>query len=230
MNSKITLNTVILLLILAVVLIGGFVLVGAIRGLTRPIADAGNLLQKQFEAISDFTNPTPTIVPDPVTIIHEVVTLARLETSAYSIEKIITAETRQGPFAFLFGDKLLLVSHGQVIAGADLSKMGEDDIVVSQDGTVTVVLPRAEVFVATLDNEKSYIYDRETGVIGMNPSLETDARRAAEQEILDAALEDGILEKAQTNAEDYVRRLIMGLGFKKVLFSEPPAPPATPES
>ena len=230
MNSKINLNTVILLLILAAVLVGGFVLIGAIRGLTRPIADAGDLLQKQFDAISDFTNPTPTIVPDPVTIIYEVVSLARLETSAYSVEKIITAETRQGPFAFLFGDKLLLVSHGQVIAGVDLSKMGEDDIVVSQNGTVTVVLPLSEVFVATLDNEKSYIYDRETGVIGTNPSLETDARRAAEQEILDAALEDGILEKAQVNAEDYVKRLIMGLGFKKVLFSEPPAPTATPVS
>ena len=125
----------------------------------------------------------------------------------------------QGPFAFLFGDKLLLVSHGQVIAGVDLAKMREDDIVVAQDGTVTVVLPPAEVFIATLDNEKSYIYDRDIGVVGMNPALETEARRAAEQEILNAALEDGILERARQNAEDYVRRLITGLGFRKVLFS-----------
>ena len=61
----------------------------------------------------------------------------------------------------------------------------------------------------------------------MNPNLETDARRAAEREILDAALEDGILDRAQMNAEDYVRRLILGLGFKKVLFSEQPATPET---
>ena len=230
MNSRVNLNTVILLLILVAIIVGGYLVVSTVRGLTRPIADAGSLLQRQFEAITNFANPPPTIIPDPVTIIREVVSLARLETSAYSVEKIITAESRQGPFAFLFGDKLLLVSHGQVIAGVDLSKMGDDDIVVAQDGTVTVLLPPAEVFIATLDNEKSYIYDREVGVIGMNPSLETDARRAAEQEILDAALEDGILDRAQRNAEDYVRRLILGLGFKKVLFSEQPSPAATPES
>jgi hypothetical protein len=230
MDTKVNLNTVILLLILAALLIGGFVVVGAIRGLTRPLVDTGNLLRDQFEAFSDFANPTPTIVPDPVTIIHEVIALARLETSAYSVEKIITAESRQGPFAFLFGDKLLLVAHGQVIAGVDLSRMTTGDIVAAQEGTVTVVLPPAEVFVATLDNQKSYIYDRDTGMIGMNPSLETDARRAAEQEILSAALEDGILDRAQANAEDVVRRLIVGLGFDKVLFSTAPRPTSTPES
>jgi hypothetical protein len=223
MNTRFSANTVILLLILVAVIAGGFLLISTVRSVTQPIVDAGSMLQKQFDALTNFANPTPTIIPDPVTIIHEVVRLARLETSAYSVEKIITAETRQGPFAFLFGDKLLLVSHGQVIAGVDLSKMGDDDIVVAQDGTVTVVLPPAEVFIATLDNQKSYIYDREVGVIGMNPHLETDARRAAEHEILNAALEDGILDRAQLNAEDIIRRLILGLGFKKVLFSEQPA-------
>ena len=227
MNTRFNANTVILLLILVAVIAGGFFLISTVRSLTQPIVDAGSLLEKQFDSLTNFANPTPTIIPDPVTIIHEVVRLARLETSAYSVEKIITAESRQGPFAFLFGDKLLLVSHGQVIAGVDLSKMGDDDIVVAQDGTVTVVLPPAEVFIATLDNQKSYIYDREVGVVGMNPNLETDARRAAEREILNAALEDGILDRAQMNAEDYVRRLILGLGFKKVLFSEQPATPET---
>ncbi len=227
MNTKISVNTVILLLILVAVVVGGYLLVSTVRGLTRPLENAGSILVKQFE---ELTNPTPTIIPDPVTIIHEVRSLARLETSQYSVEKIITAESGQGPFAFLVGDKLLLVSHGQVIAGVDLAKMREDDIVVAQDGTVTVVLPPAEVFIATLDNEKSYIYDRDIGVVGMNPALETEARRAAEQEILNAALEDGILERAQQNAEDYLRRLITGLGFKKVLFSEQPAPTVTPES
>ena len=54
--------------------------------------------------------------------------------------------------------------------------------------------PPAEVFIATLDNQKSYVYDRETGIFtkGVN-DLETLARQAAEQEILKAAMEDGIL-------------------------------------
>ena len=79
-----------------------------------------------------------------------------------------------------------------------------------------VVLPKAEVFVTALDSEQSYVFHRDTGVIGMKVDLETEARQAAEEEILRAALEDGILDMAQSNAESYVRHLILTLGFKEV--------------
>ncbi|RLC94671.1 MAG: DUF4230 domain-containing protein [Chloroflexi bacterium] len=228
MNSKFNLNTLILLLILLALVGGGIALVGTIQRLTHPLEEAEQALQEQIEEI---VNPTPTIIPDPVTIIHEVRSLSRLETASYSIEKVITAESRQGPFAFLFGDRLMLVAHGQVIAGVDLSKMGEDDIIVTGEGAVVVTLPPAEVLVTTLNNQKSYIYDRDTGLIGMNPALETDARQAAEEEILAAAIEDGILEMARQNAEVYVLRLILALGFRDVKFTETPptpVPTATP--
>ena len=232
MNSKSNLNTVILLLILLALVVGGIILIGSIRRLTQPLEEAERALEKQLEEIA---NPTPTILPDPVTIIRQVRALARLETASYTVEKVITAESGQGPFAFLFGDRLILVAHGQVIAGVDLARMGEDDIIVTEDGTVVVTLPPAEILVVTLDNAKSYIYDRDTGFIGMNPALETEARRAAEEEILNTALEDGILEMAQRNAEIYVLRLILALGFREVIFAEVPptlvptaTPPATP--
>lgn len=225
MNSKTNLNTIILLLILLLLVGGALALLVALRGLTNPLRQAEQALQEQLEEIA---NPTPTIIPDPVTIIHEVRGLSRLETAVYSVEKVITAESGQGPFEFLFGDRLILVAHGQVIAGVDLGKMGEDDIIVTEDGTVIVRLPPAEILVATLDNQKSYVYDREAGLIGVNPALETEARKAAEEEILNAALEDGILEIAQRNAETYVLRLILALGFREVLFAEPLPSMATP--
>ena len=233
MNSRLNLNTVILLLILAVLIIGGFVFLSTLRRLTQPLEKVEQSLEEQFARI---TAPTPTIIPNPVTIIHEVVSLSRLETASYTIEKVITAESRQGPLAFLLGDRLILIAHGQVIAGVDLSQVAPDAIVTTEDGTVIIVLPPAEVFVATLDNAKSYVFDRSTGVIGMNPGLETSARQAAEEEILAAALEDGILEMAEENAEMVLRNLILGLGFEKVVFAksiyiespEMPAPVATP--
>jgi hypothetical protein len=225
MDSKINLNTIVLLVILLVFVVGAVVLVGSIRGMMRPLEEAERALQEQVEQI---TNPTPTIIPDPVTIIHEVRSLSRLETASYTVEKVITAESGQGPFAFLFGDQLILVAHGQVIAGVDLGKMGEDDIVVTDDGVVIVTLPPAEILVAKLDNQKSYVYDRDTGLVGVNPALETEARKAAEEEILNAALEDGILEIAQRNAEVYVLKLILALGFREVRFAEVPSLAATP--
>ena len=68
-DSKLNLNTVILLLILVALVVGGIALIGSIRRLTRPLEEAERALQEQFEEI---TNPTPTILPDPVTIIRQV--------------------------------------------------------------------------------------------------------------------------------------------------------------
>jgi hypothetical protein len=217
MEMKINLNTVVLLLALLGLFVGGIVLFIAIQQMTQSLEHTDQTLQKQVE---ELIKPTPTIIPDPVTIFHEVQSLSRLETASYSVEKIITAESGQGPFGFLFGDRLILVAHGQIIAGVDLEKMEDEDILVDADGTVKITLPPAEVLHVYLDNQKSYIYDRDTGLVGMNPALETEARKAAEQEILDAALEDGILDFAQDNAETYVLRLLLALGFKDIEFVE----------
>ena len=215
-NLNLDLNTVILVLILIALVVGGLALIRSLQRLTQPLEDAERALEEQWREI---TNPTPTIIPDPMTIIHAVRSLSRLETASYTIEKIITAESNQGPFAFLFGDRLILVAHGQVIAGVDLGQMGEGDIIVADEDTVIVTLPQAEMFIVALDNQKSYVFDRDTGLIGVNPTLETDARRAAEEEIVNAALEDGILEMARRSAETYVRHLILTLGFREVIFA-----------
>ena len=48
--------------------------------------------------VAQVLNPTPTILPDPVTIVREVRGLARLETIEYNLEKVVTAETGPGVF------------------------------------------------------------------------------------------------------------------------------------
>lgn len=181
-----------------------------------------NPVQQLSESVStqvaNVLNPTPTVIPDPITIVHEVRSMARLETIQYSVEKIITAETRQGLFGFLVGDRLLFVAHGTVIAGVDLQKLQPEDMRI-EDGVLYVKLPRAEIFVATLENDKSYVYDREQGVLTRgDQSLETVARQAAEDEIEKAALADGILNQAQINAENFLYRFFLQLGFPEVIF------------
>lgn len=168
--------------------------------------------------VAQVLNPTPTVLPDPVTVIHDVRSLARLETVQYTIEKVVTAESGQGALGSLFGDKLLFVAHGVVVAGVDLRKLGPDDLRVD-NGVLYVTLPPAEVFIATLDNEKSYVYDRDTGLLTKGDvNLETAARREAEKAIREAALEDGILDTAQQNAENYLERLFRSLGYPDVIF------------
>jgi hypothetical protein len=168
--------------------------------------------------VAQVLHPTPTIIPDPVTIIHEIRSLARLETIKYSLEKIITAETRQGVFEWLVGDRLLFVAHGEVIAGIDLNKLDPESLEV-RNGVLYVQLPDPEIFVVAIDNQQSYVYDRDTGIFTHGEvDLETEARRAAEIEIENSAKEDGILELAAQNAESYLDRLFRELGFPEVIF------------
>ncbi len=205
--------------ILLILGLGAWGVVQAVENTTqtalRPFQIGSESLQTQ---VAQFLHPTPTVIPDPVSIIHEVRSLARLETIQYSVEKVITAQTAQGAFAFLFGDKLLFVAHGTVIAGIDLEKIGPSDITV-QNGVVTLRMPPPEIFATSLDNEKSYVYNRQTGALTHgDTNLETTARRAAEQEIQKTALEDGILNQAEANAESYLSRLVRDLGYQDVIF------------
>ncbi len=221
---KNTFNTIMSILILIVLAAGVYFIVQTVRESAAAAAEPFNQVNQANQAlqtqVSQLLNPTPTIIPDPVTYINEVRALARLETIQYSIEKVITAEVGQGSFSFLFGDKLLFVAHGTVIAGIDMEKIQPADMRLD-GGVLYVKLPPAEIFIATLNNEKSYVYDRETGALTKGSvDLETLARQAAEDEIRKAALEDGILSLAQTNAEAYLLKFFTALGYQTVLFQQ----------
>jgi len=207
--------------ILAILAWGAYSLVHLVQDTTeqavRPLSDLTGELGTQ---VAKVLHPTPTILPDPVTIVHEVRSLARLETIQYTVEKVVTADTGQEFLKVLFGDRLLLVAHGFVIAGVDLAQIGPEDLWV-EGGVLYVQLPEAEIFVATLDNEKSYIYDRQVGFLRRGDvDLETAARRVAEEEIEKGAIEDGILEQAELNAENFLSRMLLQLGFPEVIFVE----------
>ena len=215
--------------VLVIAALSAIFLIFAVFDMTRKVSQAADRAVQPVDDVAAMTgglatqmaqilNPTPTILPDPITIIHDVRSLARLETIQYSIEKVVKAESGQQELWMLFGDKLIFVAHGTVIAGVDLAKISPNDLWVDA-GTLYVRLPEPEIFVATLDNDKSYVYDRDTGLFTKgNVDLETLARQAAEDEIEKAALEDGILDLAASNAEYYLLRLFQALGYPEVIF------------
>jgi hypothetical protein len=207
--------------------ITGWAIINTVQGIAAGPATVTGGLATQ---VQQFMHPTPTVYADPVTVVKEVRSLSRLETAQYTIEKVITAETGQGALGALFGDRLIFVAHGQVIAGVDLSKLRGSDVVVSPSGQVTLIMPAAEIFVTSLDNNKSYVYDRQTGLLTKgDQNLETQARQVAQQQIQQGALEDGILKLAQDNAASYLERLLRSLGFTDVVFvTATPEPGGTP--
>ena len=207
------------ILVLVILVVVGVILVNSVQNSISsqliPVREMTNNLSTQVAAV---LHPTPTILPDPVTIIHEIQSLARLETIKFSLEKIITAEIHQGAFDWLIGDRLLFVAHGEVIAGIDLNKLDPEDLEV-KNGVLYVTLPDVEIFITAIDNEQSYVYERDTGLFTHGEvNLETEARRVAEQEIEKSALEDGILDLAEQNAISFLGRLFRDLGYPEVIF------------
>src|SRR6516225_11316077 len=89
---------------------------------------------------------------DQVTVVKQIQQLQRLETVSFSMDKIIAGE-RDSPYLpkFLVSDRLLLVVHGEVIGGVDLSKLQPRDVSV-RGRTVTVHLPSPEILVTRVDN------------------------------------------------------------------------------
>jgi hypothetical protein len=154
---------------------------------------------------------------DQPTVIQQIRALQRLETVSYTMDKIIMGE-RENPVLpkFLAGDRLLLVVHGEVIAGLDLSKLQPGDVVVS-GRNVSIKLPRPELFTTRLDNAKTRVYSRDTGIFSTpDPNLEGEVRQEAERQLQAAALTDGILKTADKNARQTLTGMLTGLGFEKV--------------
>jgi hypothetical protein len=174
---------------------------------------------------------TPVILPNPATIVREINDLARLETASFEFEKVITAETRQDLLWGALGESMVFVAHGKVYAGLDFADMAVDDLQVYDPQTVYVYLPEVHIFedIPLLDNEKSFVADRDTGILTRSdPQLETQVRVEAEKAIAEAAAESEILERANTNAREFMTNFLAGLGFENVIFTDKPPKPAPP--
>lgn len=190
--------------------------------------------------------PTTTLRDRGGTIL-QIRSLNRLETQSFAAERVIEAKVERGnPLDLLLGDRLLLIASGEVIAGVDLSKLRDTDVVISADGTsIELKLPPSEIFVKRLDTDRTRVYDRQQGVLAPeNKDLESQARAQAEGEILNAACESNIMQKAANDAQRSMEQFLKLLDFERVTVTSsagpctapsglpgaPTAPAATPTS
>lgn len=164
-----------------------------------------------------FGRPAVQIDASGATVVQQMRELQRLETAAFTLEKVIEAGTTGNVFQeILYGDRILLIAHGEAVAGIDFSAIDEKSVQV-REGELTVKIPPAELFHVRLDSTRSRIYDRKLGLLSRgDKDLESQARAAAEESIRQAALEAGILESAQLSAEKQIKALFLATGFEKV--------------
>ena len=201
------------------------VLLGLILGVLL-VASVGWLMLSQHAGrtalsrlLSFVSGRTLTIDVSQPTVVDRIQRLQRLETVVYTMDKVVTG-AKENPLLpdFLTGDRLLMLVHGEVVAGIDFSNLKPDDVKVNGK-QVLLHLPAAQVFTTRLDSAKTRVYSRQTGLlVSSDPNLETQVRQEAERQLQEAALADGILHTAQLNATSTISSLLQGLGFEKVEF------------
>ena len=151
------------------------------------------------------------------TVVRQIQQLQRLETVTYTMDKIISGEHANAYLPkFLAGDRLLLVVHGEVVGGINLANLQPGDVQV-QGQKVTIHLPAAELFSTRIDNARTKVYSRDTGLFSSpDPDLESEVRQEAERQLQQAALQDGILKTAADNARSTISGMLQGFGFREV--------------
>jgi len=185
---------------------------------------AGQQLIKSF--VPNVPQQVRQIIATPTTTIRDrggtilqIRGLNRLETQSFSVERVVEAKVERGnPLDLVLGDRLLLIASGEVVAGVDLSKLKDSDVTISQDGkSVTLKLPPSEIFSKSLNNDRTRVYDRQQGILAPeNKDLETQARVSAEAEILAAACEGNVMQKAADEAKRSMEQFLRQLDFEKV--------------
>ena len=158
--------------------------------------------------------------PSP-NVVLAVRNLARLEATSFHMEKVIELTDEQSR---LFGlvtakDRILLVAVGDVVAGVDLSKLGDSDVEVDPDGGgVRVALPPPEILSTTIDEAQTHVYGRTTNLLAARKDeLEGLARKEAAEQIEKGARDAGILNRARASTAQTVRALLQSLGFKQIV-------------
>jgi hypothetical protein len=158
----------------------------------------------------------PRTTTGPV-VVEGIKELDQLATVRWTESVPVTRETGGDILDRLFsGEKVIVIATGKVEAGVDLDK---DQVSVNGD-SVTIDLPEPEILSASLDEERTRVYDRDFSPLNFRPDddLVEEARLQAVEKITDAARENEILDTAEHNAEESVRAFVTTLGFEEVRF------------
>jgi hypothetical protein len=161
----------------------------------------------------------PRTTTGPV-VVEGIQKLDPLATVRWTESLPVTKETGGNIWDRVFGgERVLLIATGHVEAGVDLGDVHKDDVSVNDD-TVTINLPEAEIFSASLDEKTTRVYDRDMSPLNVHPDddLVEKARLRAVEKIEASARENGILDTAEGNAQNSIRAFVTPLGFERVRF------------
>ena len=158
-------------------------------------------------------------------VLKSIQDLSRFQAATGTFQVVVDLEkdTKYVPSS-IKGQRTLFIGVGTVDAYVDFSGVTSNALTVSEDRhSVSLRLPAPALEKVNLDQDKSYVFAQQRGVIDRftslfdgNPNQLQEVYKAAQAKITDAAKETGLATRAQTNTKAMLTGLFRSLGFTSV--------------
>ena len=165
--------------------------------------------------------PYEEIGPVTITAIRDLAQLTTVETVQYTI---VEKGTDEGWLRWARGDSLRMFAVARIGAGVDLGQLTVRDISVDTSGVVEIQVPAAVIQYVDPDEDATQVLERDVGIFTSgDPGLESDVRRIADEVLVDNAIDEGILELAEENAQSVLTDFLLSVGYADVVveFEDP---------
>ena len=215
----------------AMVLVAIVVAIGIAFGLTRfgqtVAAELPSLQMPDLpslpEVIQTVKEPEPYHDLSPG-MIQSIQAMASLTTIEYTEYTTVEKGTDSSWLDWARGDTIIMLAVADIGAGVALDGLTVESFTVEPNsGIVQLRLPPATIHYSSLDNNATTVYNRKTGLFTHGDSqLESQARRIAEDHLLQKALDAGILADAERNAMTVIRNFLLSVGYTDVIVLPPP--------
>jgi hypothetical protein len=152
-------------------------------------------------------------------VVEKIQRLGRLQSAVTSLDTVVVdGLTTPTPSGAPGGERILLVVHGESVAGIDMAELRPEDVRIdAATRSIHVTLPPAQLFATTLDDQRTRILVRSTGLlVPMGQALGPETRARAQDQLQQTAQAEGILDAARKNARATVTPLLSSLGFEQV--------------
>ncbi|MDH4117305.1 MAG: DUF4230 domain-containing protein [Acidimicrobiia bacterium] len=181
-------------------------------------ARAVDTVDNRVDEIVDSVRPDGEFTRVGEVTVETITNLAELTTVEVVEYTTVEKGNDEGLLNWAVGDKIEMFAVARIGAGVDLSQLDPEDVFADPTtGRAIIRIPKAAISYVAVDNQRTHVYNRETGVFTKgDPDLERAARITAEEALVEQALADDILDTAERRAQTVLEDMLASLGYEDV--------------
>jgi len=164
----------------------------------------------------NFFRSEPLTIDNTPILIKEINNLAQLITIT-SFDEVVMDSIKKskklpGTIFPVPASKIVLIAKGQVMAGVDLKKLNNEDVMIKND-SISILFPPAQILNTILNPSDFETFD-ETGVWSSEEVNQVKVR--IREKIIQRALEQNLLFKASERCKIIMENFLRNIGFTRI--------------